>query len=128
MSENNKLSFQQICNKKAIVIDYIDEPGYTDIKVSDNKLLKRSDAKRPFTKSSDKVGDTELITTFLESRKITDVTLINFWDNLFSIEDVSIRQTVCGSGSRALYQCVPPHMYAPRYIWTAPQPRQGLTM
>ena len=140
---SDNLSFKQICDKEAIVIEYDDDSRYSDVEVSNNSLIKRSNddpdgywpwkgpnVKMPDFSRSDAVEDTELISTFLERSKITDVTWISNWNNMFSIEDVMVRPAWCDvdHGTSKGYQCVPPHMYVPRYIWTAPQPRQGLIM
>ena len=141
LSEKNNLSFKQICDKKAIVIQYDREE--TDIEVSNNKLVKRSNddpdgywpwkgpnVKMPDYRSTDTVGDTELISTFLEKNKISDVTWIaESVDSTDSTEDVIISSHGCNVPiltSRG-YQCLPPHLYVPEYIWTAPQ-QQGLSM
>ena len=72
------------------MIAYADDPNYSDVAVSNNKLVKRSNddpdgywpwkgpnVKMPDYRSTDTVGDTELISTFLERNKITDVTWRN---------------------------------------------------
>ena len=125
---SDNLSFKQICDKKAIVIDYLDK-RYSDVEVSNNKLVKRSDDDPLYYSSTNTVGDTELISTFLERSKLTDLRWIARTDNSYQIQDVSVGPFPCDVEaviSRS-YHCIPPHHYGPRYIWTAPQ-QQGLAM
>ena len=135
MSDKNNLSFKQICDKKGILIEY--DTLTSDVRVSDNRLVKRSNddprgywlnKTMPDYRSSDTLGDTELISSFLERNKITEVTWIHTTVNLGYIEDISLRPYKClESTTNFGYQCLPPHKYAPWYIWTVPQ-QQGLAM
>ena len=78
LSDKNNLSFKQICDKKGIVIEYWNDGILSDVEVSNNTLIKRSNddpdgywpwkgpnVKMPDYGSTDTVGDTELISTFL---------------------------------------------------------------
>ena len=137
LPHKKNLPFEQICDKKYTVIEY--DPRYnSDVRVSNNKLVKRSNddpdgywpwlgpnVKMPDYRLTDTVGDTELISTFIEKSKITYVTWIAHIHNRDWIEDVRIRQFWCTA--RNGNQCVPPSSHLPRYIWTAPQ-QQGLAM
>ena len=139
---SNNLSFKQICDKKAIFIQYSKDPQYSDVEVSDNTLVKRSNddpdgywpwkgpnVKMPDYSRSDAVEDTELISTFIERNKITDVTWVKERENLFDNKDVSVASSFCDEHlSMAGYECVHPHQYAPEYIWTASTQQQGLAM
>ena len=146
LSDKNNLSFKQICNNKGIVIEYYNDPDlnnkpdpeHSDIEIYNNTLVKRSNddpdgywpwlgpnVKMPDYRLTDTVGDTELISTFIEKSKITYVTWIAHIHNRDWIEDVRIRQFWCTA--RNGNQCVPPSSHLPRYIWTAPQ-QQGLAM
>ena len=113
----------------------------TDIKVSESKLVKRSNddpdgywpwegrkVKMPDYRSTDTVKDTELISTFIERSKFTDVIWIKHPDNNW-INDVKVLPYWCEEDVTPgrNYQCVPPHIYGQRYIWTAPQ-QHGISM
>ena len=134
MSHKNNLSFKQICDKKGIVIAYANDPLYSDVEVSDNKLVKRFNddpggywpwkgpsVKMPDYRRTDTVGETELISTFIERSNITDVTWVPFG----YAADVMIMYAPCYVNSA---YCVAPNRYDPRYIWTAPKQQKGLNL
>ena len=136
LSEKNNLSFKQICDKKAVVIQYDHRDIDIDIEVYDNKLVKRSNddpggywpwkgpsVKMPDYRRTDTVGETELISTFIERSNITDVTWVPI-GNVSILANVLIMKAPCYVNSA---YCVAPNRYDPRYIWTAPK-QQGLNM
>ena len=128
LSEKNNLSFQQICDKKAINIEYPDNPYVFEEQLENKELPERPNedpgpnVRMQDYRSTDTVGDTELISTFIERSKITDIT----WTNRY-FGDLSIGSQIYKDISSNGYQCVPPHKYEPWYIWTVPQ-QQGLAM
>ena len=143
LSDKNNLSFKQICDKKGIVIEYDYGSDGSDIDVYNNTLVKKSNddpggywpwkgpnVKMPDYRRTHTVGDTELISTFLQRSKFTDVTWIFLHYNFELIEDVSVGSWFCNVEDVTSYgyHCLPPHKYGPWYIWTAPQSREGLAM
>ena len=130
--DDDNLIFKQICNRKAVRIEYDDDPYYSDVEISDNKLIEKSTNnwegtnvynKRqnymPDTSMTDTVGDTELISTFIQRTNITDITWIHWWDNVNLTDDVAVCPFMCKeSTTNAGSQCVPPHRHYPWYIWT----------
>ena len=42
LSLHGTLSFKEICNQLTTTIEYDDDPYYSDVEVSDNKLVRRS--------------------------------------------------------------------------------------
>ena len=75
--------------------------------------------------STDLVGDTDMISSFLETYKITDVTWIPYLGNTDHREDISVSPHSCRAGSK--YQCVPANRHVPHYIFTPyPRPTTGL--
>ena len=118
------------------MIEYLNDPIESDIEVSDNKLVKRSNddpggywpwkgpsVKMPDYTSTDTVGDTELISTFIERSNFTDVTWVPI-GNVSILANVLINKAPCYVNSA---YCVAPNIYDPRYIWTAPK-QQGLNL
>ena len=76
---------------------------------------------------TDLVGETDMISSFLEAQKITDVTWVKRWDNADYREDMSVTSNTCHEST--LYQCVPAHQHNPWYIFTRyPDPKTGLDM
>ena len=97
--DENNLSFKQICHKRVVEIEYIkkqtkEDSRRTDIEIEwewdeSNWSFRRVLASRsnengeystrqqylPDTTLTDAVGDTELLTTFIEKNKITDAIL-----------------------------------------------------
>ena len=130
--DDNNLIFKQICNRKAVRIEYDDDWTYSDVEISDNKLIEKSTNNwegtniygnrgeyMPDTRSTDTVQDTELISTFIQRTNITDITWIYLWDNVNYTEDVAVSPFWCNEDTNnGGYQCVPPHMHMPWYIWT----------
>ena len=73
----------------------------------------------PDTQYTDAVGDTELISTFIQRTNITDITWIHWLDNDNLTEDVAVCPFLCREYRTNLgYQCVPPHSHVQFYIWT----------
>ena len=79
---------------------------------------------------TDLVGDTDMISSFLEAHKITDVTWIHWWDNVGLTDDIAVSPFSCSEyNTNQGYQCVPAHKYDPWYIFTRyPRPQTGLSM
>ena len=74
-----------------------------------NKREEEPNLKFPDYTSTDTVEDTELISTFLERSKFTDLRWIERLDNHDWIEDVSVTPWYCEEETTNLgYQCVPP--------------------
>ena len=138
LSLHGSQSFEEICNQLTTTIEYFTHPGYSDVEVSDNKLVRRSNDNGQYSENgnwysvqrtyipsidmrTDLVGDTEMISTFIDRYKL-NVNWIHYFDNVNLTEDISVGPYLCNSGkfsySRHKSQCVPPHKYIPRYIWT----------
>ena len=134
LSLHGSLSFKEICNQLTTTIEYDDDPNYSDVEVSDNKLVRKSidngqySKENPYSKrqvympsiemETDLVGDTEMISTFIDRYKL-NVNWIHWWDNANWTEDFAVCPFVCSQYRFDLgYQCVPPHQHVPRYIWT----------
>ena len=135
LSLHGSLSFKEICNQLTTTIEYDDDPGYSDVEVSDNKLVRRSNDNGQYSekgnwyserqvympdieKETDLVGDTELISTFIDKYKL-NVNWIHWLDNANRTEDIAVCPFQCSQYRLDLgYQCVPPHRHAPLYIWT----------
>ena len=79
---------------------------------------------------SDSVGDTELISTFIQRTNITDITWIYFRDNKKNNEDVSAYIAKCDEELTTKgYQCLPPKSHLPWYIWTRyPEAKDELSL
>ena len=146
LSLHGSLSFKEICNQLTTTIEYDDRMNstYSDIEVSDNKLVRRSNdnglysihAKLTRTYNlrsgnwysrqqafmpniemrSDLVGDTEMISTFIDRYRL-NVNWIHYYDNANLTEDIAVSPFDCSTISHR-YQCIPPHSHVPRYIWT----------
>ena len=135
LSLHGSLSFEEICNQLTTTIEYADAE-YSDVEVSDNKLVRRSidigqySKENPYSKrqvympsidmTTDLVGDTEMISTFIDKYKL-NVNWIHWLDNANYTEDIAVSPYVCGAGSGwsdSGYQCVPPNQHVPFYIWT----------
>ena len=137
LSLHGSLSFKEICNQLTTTIEYDDDPGYSDVEVSDNKLVRKSIDNGQYSKENpysqqqvympnlemrtDLVGDTEMMSTFIDKYRL-NVNWIHWWDNANQTEDIAVCPFACNSGrfsySRSPYHCVPPHVHTPRYIWT----------
>ena len=91
---------------------------------------------------TDLVGDTELISTFIDKYQITDVNWIhkgeNEWYATYDHDsyphgkaDISLISMTCELEYTAYwrYQCVPPHRHDQLYIWTRhPEAQSRLAM
>ena len=136
LSLHGTQSFEEICNQLTTTIEYADHPYYSDVEVSDNKLVRRSPDNgqyRPKRRNiysnrqwympniemvSDLVGDTEMISTFIDKYKL-NVNWIHYWDNVYLTEDIAVSPFLCTQYRLDQgYQCVPPKEHIPRYIWT----------
>ena len=90
----------------------------------------------PDTTQTNAVGDTELLSTFIEKNKIKDITWTTFTPGLkgsgtatahLYTPDVMAYPTYCMVWSA--HQCVPSYKYEPYYIWTAyPEENSNLSM
>ena len=145
LSLHGSQSFEEICNQLTTTIEYDDHPGYSDVEVSDNKLVRKSNdngqnsKKNPYSKQlvympdiemrTDLVGDTEMISTFIDKYKL-NVNWIHWWYNANLTEDIAVCPFVCSQYRLDLgYQCLPSHRRVPRYIWTRyPQEISELSM
>ena len=131
---HGRKSFEQICNQLTTTIEYADEPMYSDVEVSDNKLVRKSYDNEKYSKenpysgrkvympsieiTTDLVGDTEMISTFIDKYKL-NVNWIHYWDNVYLTEDIAVSPFLCTQYRLDQgYQCVPPKEHIPRYIWT----------
>ena len=138
---HGRKSFEQICNQLTTTIEYADEPAYSDVEVSDNKLVRKSNENGQYSKENpyskrqvfipstemmtDLVGDTEMISTFIDKYRL-NVNWIHWWDNVNLTEDIAVCPYDCPLGE---YQCVPPYRHSPWYIWTRyPQEKSDLTL
>ena len=137
LSLHDRLSFKDICSQLTTTIEYSpDGEGYSDVEVSDNKLVRKSNDNGKYSKENpyssmqvyipsiemktDLVGDTEMISTFIDKYQL-NVNWIHWTDNANLTEDIAVSPWSCNSVdsySRYLYQCVPPHKHVPMYIWT----------
>ena len=136
LSLHGSLSFKQICNKLITTIEYADDGWYSDVEVSDNKLVRRSNDNGQYSVKSgntyskrqayipsiemetDLVGDTEMISTFIDKYRL-NVNWINYFENVNRDHDIAVGPFTCGGRYiRSSTQCVPPHQHVPWYIWT----------
>ena len=134
LSLHGSLPFEEICNQLTTTIEYDDDPLYSDVKVSDNKLVLRSNDNGQFSKENpyskrqvympdiemktDLVGDTEMISTFIDKYKL-NVNWMHWWYNANRTEDIRVCPYICDIGALSSgMHCVPPHKHAPWYIWT----------
>ena len=144
---HGRKSFEQICNQLTTTIEYDPDPKYSDVEVSDNKLVRKSYDNGQYSQENpynfyhvsmpafeivtDSVGDTEMISTFIDKYKL-NVNWIHWWENANTTEDISVCPYVCGFGSGlsdTRYLCVPSHKHVPLYIWTRyPQEISELSM
>ena len=131
LSLHGSLPFEEICNQLTTTIEYANHPMYSDIQVSENKLVRRSNDNGQYSKNgnrysqqrvympdirmlSDLVGDTEMISTFIDKYRL-NVNWIHWLDNVNLTEDIAVCPYDCPIGQ---YQCVPPYRHVPWYIWT----------
>ena len=136
LSLHDSQSFEEICNQLTTNIEYDDDPYYSDVEVSDNKLVRKSvdngqySKENPYSKSqvyipdirimTDLVGDTEMISTFIDKYRL-NVNWIHWLDNANRTHDIAISPFACNVGlsySRNPNNCVPPSKHIPLYIWT----------
>ena len=136
------LKFKEICNRVFVTIEY--NPDWTDVDVIDDKLVQRTNdngysREHPYSQlqvyypslkqMTELVGDTDIISSFLEAQKITDVTWVHYWDNPYLREDFAMSPFKCPDTVGTVYQCVPSYKYGANYIWTRyPLPQTGLDM
>ena len=135
LSLHGSLSFNEICNQRTTKIQYIDIPFYSDMEVSDNKLVRRSNDNGQYSKNgkeyskrqiympslnmtTDLVGDTEMISTFIDKYKL-NVNWMHWWYNANRTEDIRVCPYICERGALSYgMHCVSPHGHGPLYIWT----------
>ena len=138
LSLHGSLSFKQICNKKSVNIEYNrhdrEVQRNSDVQLFDNKLVRKShdngqySQENPYSKRqvympslemrTDLVGDTELISTFIDKYKL-NVNWRHRMSDGFVMTDLSVLQHKCdryalNSGGH----CVSPYKHLPWYIWT----------
>ena len=118
------LSFKEICNQLTTTIEYDDDPGYSDVEVSDNKLVRRSNDNGQYSihaklgrmynlrsgnwysrrqvyipsieMETDLVGDTEMISTFIDRYRL-NVNWVPWWNNANLTEDIAVSPFKCDS-------------------------------
>ena len=114
--EKERLEQVQRKNKN----EYSQEHGYSHIQTYHPS----------FDQTTDLVGDTDMLSSFLESYKITDVFWISSIQNTYLREDFAVRPFKCREyRTNQGYQCVPAHQHVPWYIFTRyPPPETGLEM
>ena len=134
LSLHGSQSFEEICNQLTTTIEYDDDSGQSDVEVSHNKLVRRSDDNGQYSKenpysqqqvyipsielTTDLVGDTEMISTFIDKYRL-NVNWIHWTDNANLTEDIAVCPFLCSKYRFDIgYQCVPPHRHVPWYIWT----------
>jgi len=80
--------------------------------------------------NSNLIGETEILSSFLDVQKATDINWVNFRDNVDRKEDLSPYGQRCDkSVDERNYQCTPSISYEPDYIWTRyPPPKTGFDM
>ena len=134
LSLHDSLSFREICDQLTTTIEYDDDPNYSDVEVSDNKLVRKSIDNGQYSKenpysaqqvympdiemTTDLVGDTEMISTFIDRYNL-NVNWIHWYDNVNLTEDIAVSPFLCTQYRLDQgYQCVPPHKHVPFYIWT----------
>ena len=126
------LSFKQICSRKTAKFLYINNPSSTDIATSDEQLIRRPsenkhyDRKSPYSvrqvympdieMTTDLVGDTEMISTFIDKYEITDVKWLHWFHKERGSSDLVIGPFV--TRARRHHQGVPPHRHTLKYIFT----------
>ena len=135
LSLHGSLSFKEICNQLTTTIMYADDPKYSDVEVSDNKLVRRSNDNGQYSYPSgnwysnrqvyipsiemvsDLVGDTEMISTFIDKYKLK-VNWKHYTSPTYTL-GIKVGPFVCERDAlNSGYQCVPPKRHGPRYIWT----------
>ena len=149
------LKFKDICNRVSVTIEY-DDTIYSNVNVINNKLVQRTkfevvnntlvqrktenvySREHPYSPyqiyhpslntTTDLVGDTDMISSFLEAQKITDVTWLRGKRNVDHRHDIAVMPYTCRAYSRDTL-CVPAHRHVPKYIFTRyPRPKTGLEM
>ena len=135
LSLPSSLSFKQMCNQQTTTIEYAGHFDSTDVEVSDNKLVRRSNDNGQYSKNgkwyskkqvympdlsmrSDLVGDTELISTFIDKYKL-NVNWRHRSSEGYGITDLSLLQHKCDRDAlNSGGHCVSPYKHLPWYIWT----------
>ena len=134
LSLHGSQSFEEMCNQLTTTIDY-DDPPYSDVEVSDNKLVRRSNDNGQYSKNgkwyskkqvympniemrSNLVGDTELISTFIDKYKL-NVNWRHRSSEGYGMPDLSLLQHKCDRDAlNSGGHCVSPYKHLPWYIWT----------
>ena len=124
----DSLPFKQICNQKSVTIEYIDHWTSSDIEISGNKLVERSNEngyskthKRipDFDSQTNSVGETDIMSSFLKAQNFTDVNWIHAYDNIYQgYMDISVTYWTCSTYITQDFQCLPSDRYEKTYIWT----------
>ena len=139
---HDSIEFQLICNQITLTIEWDGAETYSNVKITDNKLAKKSnqlDKKDykydyyhdyiPSELYSDSVGDTEVIGSFLDKYDITDVNWVIWWANPRVDDSLQVSRFKFTGGGSGRSECVPANSYLPMYMWTRyPQEISELTL
>ena len=139
---HDSIEFQLICNQITLTIEWDGAETYSNVKITDNKLAKKSnqlDKKDykydyyhdyiPSELYSDSVGDTEVIGSFLDKYDITDVNWVIWWANPRVDDSLQVSRFKCIGGGDGSLECVPANSYQPMYMFTRyPQEISELTL
>ena len=128
---HGRKSFEQICNQLTTTIEYDDDPLYSDVEVSDNKLVRKSIDDGQYSKenpysaqqvympdiemTTDLVGDTEMISTFIDKYRL-NVNWIYWLDNANQTDDIRVCPFKCRNYRGFI--CLPSQGHISWYIWT----------
>ena len=141
---DERVKFGDVCYRRTADIVYIGEP-YSDLNVIDGEIEQRSNEKtysfeRDFRPShemdTDLVGDTEMISNFIEKYNITDINWKHYFDIYFlptwDMDFVVVPMQALGPGSYGFMGDISytfPHWYYVTYLWTKyPDPLNTLSM
>ena len=139
---HDSIEFQHICNQITLTIEWDGYELFSDVTITDNQLEKRSnqlDKKghkynfykdyMPKAESSNSVGDTEVIGSFLDKYDITDVNWVIWWANPRVDDSLQVSRFKFTGGGSGRSECVPANSYLPMYMWTRyPQEISELTL
>ena len=130
---DERVKFRDVCYRRIADIVWIGEP-YSDLNLIDGQIEPRSNEKtysyeRDFRPShemqTDRVGDNEMITTFIEKYNITDINWINYFDiwlqPTWDMDFVVVPIQALGPGSFGFLGDISytvPHWYLNVYLWT----------
>ena len=145
LSLHGSQSFEEICNQLTTTIEYDDDGWYSDVEVSDNKLVRRSNDNGQYSDTengtwysgrqvympsiemkTDLVGDTEMISTFIDKYRL-NVNWIHWLDNANQTDDIRVCPFKCRNYRGFI--CLPSQGHISWYIWTRyPQEISELSM